>query len=65
MIGYARVSTEDQRLDLQRDALIKSGVPEEKIYQEHVSGVKTKRPQLEECLKSLRKGDMLVIWRLD
>lgn len=65
MIGYARVSTDDQRLDLQRDALIKSGVPEDKIYQEHVSGVKTKRPQLEECLKSLRRGDMLVIWRLD
>ena len=65
LIGYARVSTEDQRLDLQRDALIKTGVPEDKIYQEYISGVKSKRPQLEECMKALREGDVLVIWRLD
>jgi DNA invertase Pin-like site-specific DNA recombinase len=64
-IGYARVSTEDQRLDLQRDALIQAGVESDFIYEEYVSGVKTKRPQLEQCLKALRPGDQLVVWRLD
>lgn len=65
LIGYARVSTDDQMLDLQLDALIKAGVETDRIYEEQVSGVKTRRPQLAECLRSLREGDVLVVWRLD
>jgi len=64
-IGYARVSTDDQRLDLQIAALEKAGIPEDRIYKEHVSGVSTKRPQLTECMKAMREGDLLVVWRLD
>jgi DNA invertase Pin-like site-specific DNA recombinase len=62
-IGYARVSTDDQTLDLQRDALQRSNC--RKIYEEHASGKNTIRPELEACLKSLREEDTLVIWRLD
>lgn len=62
-IGYARVSTEDQTLDLQRDALKRAKCRE--IYQEQAAGKNTSRPQLEGCLKSLREGDTLVVWRLD
>ena len=62
-IGYARVSTDDQTLDLQRDALKRAKCRQ--IYQEHASGKNTARPELEACLKSLRKGDTLVVWRLD
>jgi DNA invertase Pin-like site-specific DNA recombinase len=62
-IGYARVSTDDQTLDLQRDALKKAKCRE--IYEEHASGKNTARPQLEACLKSLRDGDTLTVWRLD
>lgn len=65
LIGYARVSTDDQNLDVQRAALIKAGVHPGKIYEEHVSGVSPKRPELMECLKVLGPGDVLVIWRLD
>jgi hypothetical protein len=60
-IGYARVSTDDQTLDLQRDALAKC----RQIYKEHASGKTTIRPELDACLKSLRKDDTLVVWRLD
>jgi DNA invertase Pin-like site-specific DNA recombinase len=62
-IGYARVSTDDQTLDLQRDALKRARCRE--IYEEQASGKNTARPQLEGCLKSLREGDTLVVWRLD
>lgn len=62
-IGYARVSTDDQTLDLQRDALKRAKCRE--IYEEHASGKNTARPQLEACLKSLRDGDTLIVWRLD
>ena len=62
-IGYARVSTDDQTLDLQRDALERAKC--RKIYEEHASGKNTARPELEACLKSLREDDTLVIWRLD
>lgn len=65
LIGYARVSTDDQRLDLQREALTRAGVDPSRIYEERVSGVKTNRPQLAECLRSLRDGDVLTVWRLD
>jgi DNA invertase Pin-like site-specific DNA recombinase len=62
-IGYARVSTDDQTLDLQRDALKRARCRE--IYEEQASGKNTARPQLEGCLRSLREGDTLVVWRLD
>jgi DNA invertase Pin-like site-specific DNA recombinase len=64
-IGYARVSTEDQRMDMQVDALIAAGVSPDHIFQESISGVKSKRPELQSCLKALRKGDTLVIFKLD
>lgn len=64
-IGYARVSTEDQLLSLQIDALLRAGVDRDRIYEEQVSGVSTKRPQLENAIKALRPGDVLVCWRLD
>lgn len=62
-IGYARVSTDDQNLNLQVDALTASGC--ESIYQEHASGKSTARPELENVLKALRSGDVLTVWRLD
>jgi DNA invertase Pin-like site-specific DNA recombinase len=62
-IGYARVSTGEQTLDLQLDALRKAGCG--KVYQETASGAKAERPVLEEVLGYLRKGDTLVVWRLD
>jgi DNA invertase Pin-like site-specific DNA recombinase len=67
LIGYARVSKGDgsQLLDLQMDALIAAGVPSERIYQDQASGRHDDRPGLKECLKALREGDVLVIWKLD
>lgn len=65
LIGYARVSTEDQSLNLQRDALLKAGVEKTRIYEEHISGTKANRPELMACLKGLREGDVLTVWRLD
>jgi DNA invertase Pin-like site-specific DNA recombinase len=62
-IRYARVSTDDQTLDLQRDALKRAKCRE--VYEEQASGKSPGRPQLEGCLKSLREGDTLVVWRLD
>ena len=62
-IGYARVSTDDQTLDLQRDALKRAKCRH--TYEEHASGKNTARPELDGCLKTLRKGDTLVVWRLD
>lgn len=62
-IGYARVSTLEQNLDLQINDLKKYGC--EKIYTEKVSGIKSDRPALTECLQVLQKGDDLVVWRLD
>lgn len=62
-IGYARVSTKDQNIDLQIDALKKAGV--EQIHTEIASGAKTERPVLAETLNKLRSGDILVIWKLD
>lgn len=63
LIGYARVSTQDQTLDLQRDALIKAGC--EKIFTDTASGAKAERKGLEEALAYVRKGDTLVVWKLD
>ena len=62
-IGYARVSTDEQTTDPQIDALRGHGC--ETIYQEHRSGKNTDRPELESCLKALRAGDTLTVWRLD
>lgn len=65
LIGYARVSTEDQDMGLQIDALRRAGVPDDQIYREKVSGVSTRRYQLYLALKILRPGDTLVVWKLD
>lgn len=62
-IGYARVSTNDQNLDLQKDALEKAGC--EKIYVDEISGTVAKREGLEKAKEILRKDDVLIVWRLD
>ncbi len=62
-IGYARVSTRDQNLDLQIRALQEAGC--KKIYEEKMSGVKADRPVLSDLLNHLREGDVLIIWKLD
>ena len=63
LVGYARVSTRQQNLDMQLAALQDAGCT--KIFQEKVSGVKEKRPVIEECFQYLREGDVLVVWKLD
>ena len=62
-IGYARVSTDDQKLDLQMDALQNSGC--EQIYKDIASGAKTERSGLDQAIKFSRPGDTLVVWKLD
>lgn len=62
-IGYARVSTTEQNLEIQQSALVKAGC--EEIYYEKLSGLDDKRPELQKCLDYLRKGDVLVITKLD
>jgi hypothetical protein len=62
-IGYARVSTEDQRLDLQRDALTAAGC--HRTFEDHASGARVDRPGLAAALSHLRRGDTLVVWHLD
>lgn len=62
-IGYCRVSTKDQQLNLQQDALREAGC--EEIYTDVVSGIKTNRPGLTQALDTLRKEDTLVVWKLD
>ena len=63
IIGYARVSTQDQNLDLQTEALTRAGC--EKIYEDKISGVRVERPGLTRALEMLREGDTLVVWKLD
>ena len=67
LIGYARISKADgsQSLDLQRDALIAAGVAADHVYSDRVSGKKDERSGLDACLKALRDGDILVVWKLD
>lgn len=67
LVGYMRVSKADgsQVLDLQRDALLAAGVHERNLYSDTASGNKDDRPGLEACLKALRQGDALVVWKLD
>ena len=67
LLGYMRVSKADgsQLLDLQRDALLAAGVEPEHLYQDLASGKRDDRPGLAACLKALRRGDVLVAWKLD
>src|SRR6266702_2855198 len=64
-IGYARVSTDEQTLDLQLDALHKAGCDTDKTYTDKISSRKADRPGLKQALDQLRAGDTLVVWRLD
>lgn len=63
MVGYARVSTGDQDLALQIDALESAGCT--RIYDDKISGAKSVRRGLDECLSALQRGDTLIVWRLD
>jgi DNA invertase Pin-like site-specific DNA recombinase len=65
LIGYARVSKNEQNLDLQRDALLKAGCTEKNIFTDKITGTKTERKGLDAALTHLREGDTLVVWRLD
>jgi DNA invertase Pin-like site-specific DNA recombinase len=65
IIGYARVSKYDQDLSLQMDALKKGGCRRDQIFVDKVSGARSQRPGLEACLKALKAGDVLLVWRLD
>jgi DNA invertase Pin-like site-specific DNA recombinase len=62
-IGYARVSTEEQSLDIQLAALRKAGC--KKIFQEKISGTKWERPELQKMLGSIDSGDIVIVWKLD
>lgn len=62
-IGYARVSTQDQNLGLQREALSRAGC--QKVFEDRVSGTRAERPGLARTLEMLREGDTLVVWKLD
>lgn len=63
IIGYARVSTHDQHPEPQLDALNQAGC--EQVFQEKMTGTLRERPELSLCLRTLRKGDTLVVWRMD
>lgn len=64
LIGYARVSTEDQNLDMQIDALVKAGA--ERVFTDKASGASNKkRPGLAECLRCAERGDVILVWSLD
>ncbi|QJR82599.1 recombinase family protein [Alteromonas pelagimontana] len=63
LVGYARVSTDDQNLNLQRDALDQAGC--EQVFEDQLSGARAERPGLHQALQYARAGDTLVVWRLD
>src|SRR4051794_3083930 len=65
LFGYGRVSTDDQKLDLQHDALIHAGVERGRIFEDKLSGMRADRPGLASVLKAVREGDMLVIQTVD
>ena len=67
LIGYMRVSKADgsQSTDLQRDALLAAGVDQAQLYEDQASGKREDRPGLSSCLKALREGDTLMVWKLD
>lgn len=64
-IGYARVSTAEQSLQLQIDALRRAGVTDAGLYVEKVSAASSRRPMLDEALSALRKGDTFTVWKMD
>ncbi len=65
LVGYARVSTTDQDLQLQLDALRNAGVGKKDLFTDKMSGAKQVRPGLDACLTHLKSGDTLLVWRLD
>lgn len=67
LVGYMRVSKADgsQSTDLQRDALLSAGVEIDALYEDKASGKREDRPELGSCLKALRSGDVLIVWKLD
>jgi DNA invertase Pin-like site-specific DNA recombinase len=65
LVGYARVSTDDQNLTLQIDSLFACGVTKELLFTDKISGAKSGRPGLDKCLAILKQGDTLLVWRLD
>lgn len=65
LVGYARVSTVEQNLDLQLDALRRAGVKEDNLHIEKLSARSKSRPALDDAIRDLRPGDVLVVWRLD
>jgi DNA invertase Pin-like site-specific DNA recombinase len=65
LVGYARVSTNEQELNLQTDALLQHGVKKEHLFCDKISGSKEERPGLTACNEILQEGDTLVVWRLD
>src|SRR4051812_33828940 len=67
LVGYMRVSKADgsQVTDLQRDALVVAGVDDRHLFEDSASGKQDDRPGLAACLKALRRGDTLVVWKLD
>jgi DNA invertase Pin-like site-specific DNA recombinase len=65
LVGYARGSTNGQELKLQLDALLKAGVTKKLIFLDKIGGAKSARPGLDDCLRELKEGDNLVVWRLD
>ncbi len=65
LIGYARISTNEQNLDMQLDALLKAGCSRKDIFSDKISGAKSEREGLNKCLESLEHGDTLIVRRLD
>ena len=65
LVGYMRVSTEDQTVSLQKDALLKYGIDNRNIYEDKISGSKDERVGLSQTLEFLEDGDTLVVWKLD
>ena len=65
LVGYARVSTNGQELQLQLDALLKAGVDKKDIFKDKASGARASRPGLDACIQHLKPGSTLLVWRLD
>lgn len=65
IIGYARVSTYEQNLELQISALLKAGIDKRNLFQDKISGSKFERPGLQEALKYMNRGDTFIVWKLD
>lgn len=67
LVGYMRVSSTDdwQSVDLQRDALTAAGIDGRHLYSDKASGARDDRPSLKACLKYMKSGDTLVVWKLD